>query len=74
MTYNIRSYVGSIATDTPIETTCQTIRNILGLSLDWAFKEYSMGDAIRKLVTRMEDSGTMVCIVNVLFSASWNKI
>ena len=68
------SYVGSIATDTPIETTCQTIRNILGLSLDWAFKEYSMGDAIRKLVTRMEDSGTMVCINNMVGNNIFRKI
>ena len=68
------SYVGSIATDTSIETTCQTIRNILGLSLDWAFKEYSMGDAIRKLVTRMEDSGTMVCINNMVGNNIFRKI
>lgn len=68
------SYVGSKSLDTPIEETCQAIREILGLSLDWAFREYSIGDAIRKLVSRMEDSGTMVCINNMVGNNIHRKI
>lgn len=67
-------YVGSITPGTPVEETCQIIRNILNLSLDWSFREYSMGDAIRKLVMRMEDSGTMVCINNMVGNNVFRKI
>ena len=68
------AYVGSVSLATPVEETCQAIRNILGLSLDWAFREYSIGDAIRKLVARMEDSGTMVCINNMVGNNIYRKI
>lgn len=67
-------YVGSKTIATPIEETCQAIRDILGLTLDWAFKEYSIGDAIRRLVSRMEDAGTMVCINNMVGNNIHRKI
>lgn len=70
----IPNYVGSKTIQTPIEETCQAIREILGLSLDWALREYSIGDAIRKLVTRMEDAGTMVCINNMVGNNIHRKI
>lgn len=67
-------YVGSKTLATPIEEMCQTIRDILGLNIDWALREYSVGDAIRKLVTKMEDSGTMVCINNMVGNNIHRKI
>lgn len=70
----VPNYVGSKSVATPIEETCQAIRDILGLTLDWALREYSIGDAIRKLVTRMEDAGTMVCINNMVGNNIYRKI
>ena len=67
-------YVGTKTVATPIEETCQAIRDVLGLTLDWAFREYSIGDAIRKLVARMEDAGTMVCINNMVGNNIHRKI
>lgn len=68
------NYVGSKSLDAPIEETCQAIRDILGLNLDWSFREYTIGDAIRTLVTRIENSGTMVCINNMVGNNTHRKI
>lgn len=67
-------YVGSVNTDDPPEPVAQRMREVLGVSEDWASKHASWTEALKFLREQMEEAGIIVVVNGVVGNNTHRKL